>query len=58
MPECTDGVRGGSTKRRYTLSDEAKDQELSSSNSLDLSHSKTEGPQNPATVLASPYGAL
>ena len=58
MPKRTNGVRGGSNKRRDITSDEAKDQEPRSPNSLDLSHSNTDGAPNPAAVLASSNGAL
>ena len=58
MPKRTNGVRGGSTKRKDITSDVAKDQELRSSNSLDLSHSNIDDPRNPAAVLASSNGAL
>ena len=58
MPKRTNGVRSGSTKHRDMTSGEAKDQELRSPNSLDHSHSNTEGPRNPAAVLASSNGAL
>jgi len=58
MPKRMNGVHGGSTKRKDITSNEAKDQELRSPNSLDPSHSNTEGPRNPAAVLASSNGAL
>ena len=49
----TNSVRGGSTKCRGVTSDEKKDQELRSSNGLDLSHGSTE-----RALLASSNGAL
>ena len=58
MPKHMNGVRGGSTKRRDITSDENRDQELRSANSVDLSYRSTEGPRNSATVLASSNGAL
>ena len=58
MPKHTNGVRGGSSKRRDVTSDHKKDQELGSLNSLDFSHGNTEGPETPAVVLASSNGAL
>ena len=44
--QITNSVRGGLTKRREVTLDEKKDQELRSSNGLDLSHSSTERPQS------------
>lgn len=58
MPKHTNGVRSGSSKRRDVTSDQKKDQELRSLNSLDFSHGNTEGPETPAVVLASSNGAL
>ena len=58
MPKRTNSARGGSIRRRDIVSDEARDEELRSYNSLDLSHSNIEGPRNPAAVLASSSGAL
>ena len=57
MPDPTNGVRGGSSKHRDTTSDQKKDQELGSFNSLDLRRGNTEGLQTPAAVLASSNGA-
>jgi len=52
MPKRTYDVRGGSTKRKDITSNEAKNQELRSLNSLDLSHSNIEDSRNSAAVLA------
>ena len=58
MPKHTNGVRGGSSKRRETTSDQMKDQEFRSPNGLDASHGDTEEAGNPAATLASCNGAL
>ncbi len=58
MPNPTNGVRGGSSKRRTTPSDQTKDQQFGSFNSPDLSRGDNEQPQTPAAVLASSNGAL
>jgi hypothetical protein len=58
MPNPTNGVRGGSSKRKDVTSDQKKDQELGSFNSLDPRRDNTEGPQTSAAVLASSNGAL
>lgn len=53
MPKHTNSVHGRLTKRREVTLDEKKDQELRSSNGLDLSLGSTERP-----LLASCNGAL
>ena len=58
MPKHTNGVRGGSSKRREIISDQTKDQESRSPNGLDASHGNTEEPRNAAATLASCNGAL
>ena len=50
MPKHTNGVRGGSSKRREIISE--------SPNGLDASHGDTEEPGNAAATLASCNGAL
>ena len=54
MPNTTNGVRGGPSKR----SDQKKDQEPGSINSRDLSRRNTDEPENPIDVLASASEAL
>lgn len=56
MSNRTNGVRGGSTKRKGISSDEARDQR--SPNSLNLSHNNTDDPRNPAALIASSNSAL
>ena len=58
MPRRTNGVRGGSSKRSDMTSDEAKDGDNRSPQSLDLIHSNVEGFRNPTAALASSSDAL
>ena len=58
MPKHTNGVRGGSSKRREITSHQTNDQESRSPTGLDASHGNTGEPGNPAATLASCNGAL
>lgn len=58
MPLPTNGVRGGTPKRRDTMSEQKKNQGVDSSSSHDLSRRENEELQTPVAVLASSSEAL